>query len=151
MDSVTAPLSPPIAASTQQTALASNQRVAAATLQTSPFCGDGVCNAGETCATCAQDCKQVLPRGACDAFLACWRDHLCPRTAVLAGHRLSSQDDLYVQCRPCVCVDASSRLSSAGCRLSASCVVLSGQYFVQTDTTFCGGLCLAGRRKTSCN
>ena len=25
----------------------------------SPYCGNGVCDAGESCATCAPDCKQV--------------------------------------------------------------------------------------------
>ncbi len=29
-------------------------------LQTSSYCGDGTCDAGENCSTCAQDCKQVL-------------------------------------------------------------------------------------------
>ncbi len=33
-----------------------------APLQTSPFCGDGTCDAGESCSTCAQDCKQVRKR-----------------------------------------------------------------------------------------
>lgn len=59
LGSVTAPLSPPVTSGTQQAASASNQRVAAVTLQTSPYCGNGKCDKGETCSTCPQDCKQV--------------------------------------------------------------------------------------------
>lgn len=28
---------------------------------TGPYCGNGVCDSGETCATCAPDCKQARP------------------------------------------------------------------------------------------
>ncbi len=35
-----------------------------------PHCGDGVCQAGESCATCAYDCKQVTADGL--RLPACW-------------------------------------------------------------------------------
>lgn len=60
----TPPVPPGVSAAVSAQRAASARREAgtkAATvaLQTSPFCGDGVCDAGENCATCAQDCKQV--------------------------------------------------------------------------------------------
>jgi hypothetical protein len=60
--SVTAPPSPP---APPQTA-ASNQRMgsfSAARLQSGPYCGDGNCDVGEDCKTCAQDCFQVCLSG----------------------------------------------------------------------------------------
>ena len=57
-----------------------------------PHCGDGVCQAGESCATCAFDCKQV-----CSSFLtaelACWT--LC---GMLFCHTAGPKDKTLQQC-----------------------------------------------------
>ena len=45
--------------SAQRLAKATSNARTAGTLQTSPFCGDGVCDPGENCTTCAPDCLQV--------------------------------------------------------------------------------------------
>jgi hypothetical protein len=57
--SVTAPPSPPAPRWTTAASKLRVARVADAALQSGPFCGDGNCDAGEDCKTCAQDCFQV--------------------------------------------------------------------------------------------
>lgn len=42
-----------------ESARESSEAAAEDVLQRTAFCGDGVCNSGENCSTCAQDCKQV--------------------------------------------------------------------------------------------
>jgi len=60
LDAVPQPAVPPPAA---VAALGSAGAVSGSRYSTAqalgPHCGDGVCQAGETCATCAYDCKQV--------------------------------------------------------------------------------------------
>ena len=60
LDAVPQPAVPPPAAvaALGSAAAASGSRYSKAQAL-GPHCGDGVCQAGETCATCAYDCKQV--------------------------------------------------------------------------------------------
>lgn len=59
LDTVVTPDLPP-SASSEAVPVGPNAAASTAKLQKSPYCGDGVCTAGETCATCPQDCKQVI-------------------------------------------------------------------------------------------
>jgi len=57
--SVVTPPAPPSSYATAGSQRSAGAEASTAALQTSPYCGDGVCDAGENCANCAQDCKQV--------------------------------------------------------------------------------------------
>ncbi len=90
---------------------------------TGPLCGDGKCEAGESNATCPQDCKQanLCGNGACDAGeqTSCPKD--CPTGPVCGNGTCESGESTNTCPQDCAPKDVCGDLKCSGAESSTSC------------------------------